>query len=149
MCSWLPQAEALFDIRVVYTDALSYLHHIPGRVLLNAKVEKKNRYVDACATRRAHFTPLCFSVDGLVGSEATCFLKSMACRFSIRWDKSFAEVLGWIHARLAFAILMASVLCIRGSRTKWRSLGLEDGAGFVLITFCLLLLCFVLFCCVI
>ena len=38
-------------------------------------------------------------------------------------------MLGWIHARLAFAILRASVLCIRGSRTKWRSLGLEDGAA--------------------
>ena len=42
---------------------------------------------------------------------------------------SFAEVLSWIHARLAFAIVRASVLCIRGSRTKWRSLGLEDGAA--------------------
>ena len=57
---WLPQAEALFDIRVVDTDAQSYLHHTPGRVLLNAEVEKKNKYADACATRRAHFTPLCF-----------------------------------------------------------------------------------------
>ena len=71
----------------------------------------------------------CFSVDSLVGYEATCFLKRMACRLSTRWDTSFAEVLGWIHARLAFAIWRASVLCIRGSRTKWRSLGLEDGAA--------------------
>ena len=47
---WLPQAEALFDICVVDTDAQSYLHHNPGRVLLNAKVEKKNKYTDACAT---------------------------------------------------------------------------------------------------
>ena len=70
-----------------------------------------------------------FFVDGLAGSEATCFLKRMACRLSTRWDKSFAEVLGWIHARLASVILRASVSCIRGSRTKWRSLGLEDGAA--------------------
>ena len=56
----LPQAEALFDIRVVDADAQSCLHHTPGRVLLNAKVEKKHKYADDCATQRAHFTPLCF-----------------------------------------------------------------------------------------
>ena len=71
---WLPQAEALFDISVVDTDTQSYLHHAPSKVLLNAEVEKKNKYAEACAARRAHFTPLCFSVDGLAGSEANCFL---------------------------------------------------------------------------
>ena len=126
---WLPQAEALFDIRVVDTDAQSYLHHTPSRVLLNAEVEKKNKYAEACAARHAHFIPLCFFVDGLAGSEANCFLKRMACRLSSRWDRSYAEVLGWIRARLAFAIVQASVLCVRGSHTKWRSLGLEDGAA--------------------
>ena len=90
---------------------------------------KKNKYADACAIQRAHFTPLCFSIDGLAGAEATYFLKRMACRLSTQWDRNFAEVLGLIRARLAFAILRASVLCIRGSRTKWRSLGLEDGAA--------------------
>ena len=38
---WLPQAEALFDVRVVDTDAQPYLHHAPSKVLLNAEVEKK------------------------------------------------------------------------------------------------------------
>ena len=57
---WLPQAEALSDIRVVDTDTQSYLYHAPSRVLLNAEVEKKNKYAEACAARHAHFTPLCF-----------------------------------------------------------------------------------------
>ena len=47
---WLPQAEALFDIHVVDTDAQSYLHHTPSRVLLNSEVQKKNKYADAYAT---------------------------------------------------------------------------------------------------
>ena len=126
---WLPQAEALFNIRVVDTDAKSYLCHAPSRVLLNAEVEKKNKYAEACAAGRAHFTPLCFSVDGLMGSEANCFLKRMPCRLSSRWDRSYAEMLRWTCARLAFAIVRASILCVRGSRTKWRSLGFEDGAA--------------------
>ena len=64
----------------------------------NAEVEKKKKYADACSARRAHFTPLCFSVDGLAGTEATCFLKRMACRLSTWWDRNYAEVLGWVCA---------------------------------------------------
>ena len=37
---------------------------------------------------------------------------------------------GWMRARLSFAILRATNLCLRGSRTKWRSaFGMDDGAG--------------------
>ena len=74
MCS-RGYTEALFNIRVVDTGALSYLRHVRSRILLNAEVENKNEYAAACATRRAQFIPLCFSVYGLAGSEANCFLK--------------------------------------------------------------------------
>ena len=94
----------LFD-SVIDTDAQSHLNHTPGRVLLNAKVEKKKKYADVCTTQHAHFTPQCFSIDGLAGSEATCFLKRMACRLSTQWDRTFAKVLGWIRAMFTFAIL--------------------------------------------
>ena len=36
--------------------------------------------------------------------------------------------------RLAFAILRATGLCVRGSRSKWRCLGLEDGAAIDTVT---------------
>ena len=42
---WVPQAEALFDIRIVDTGTQSYFRHTPGRILLNAEVEKKINYV--------------------------------------------------------------------------------------------------------
>ena len=45
-------------------------------------------------------------------------------------DKSYPEVAGWIPARLSFAILRATNLCLRSSRTKWRSgAAMDDGAG--------------------
>ena len=82
---WLLQAEVLLDIHVIDTDAQSYLCHTPGRVLLNAEVVNNNvKCTDACATQCAHFTPLCFLINGLTGSEAICFLKRMACRLSTR-----------------------------------------------------------------
>ena len=38
-----------------------------------------------------------------MGSKAACFLMRMVCRLSTRWDRNYAEVLGWIRVRLAFA----------------------------------------------
>ena len=44
--------------------------------------------------------------------------------------KSYPEIAGWTRAKLSFAILRATTLCLRGSRTKWRSgTAIDDGAG--------------------
>ena len=70
---WLPQAEALFEIRIIDTDAQSYLSQPPASVILTAEKEQKRKYLNASVARRAH-SPLCFWVDGVAGSEATSFL---------------------------------------------------------------------------
>jgi len=70
---WEPQTEALFDIRVVDTDARSYRACSPRDVLSSAEGEKKCKYVQACQDRHATFTLLCVSVDGMLGSEAEFF----------------------------------------------------------------------------
>ena len=114
---WEPQAMALFDISAVDTDAKSYLSHSPVAVLASAEAEKR-KYCDACTERRATFTLLCFSVDGLVGNEAACFLKHLGRSLSVTWEQHYGEVIRWLRARLAFALVWATNVCIRGSRTK-------------------------------
>ena len=74
---WLPQAEALFDICIIDTDAQSYLGRSPTQVISVAENEER-KYLDAAAACRAHFTHLCFSVDGDAGSQAASFLKILA-----------------------------------------------------------------------
>ena len=123
---WFPQSEALFDIRIIDTDAQSYLSQPPISVLLTAENEKKRKYSAASVARRAQ---LCFSVDGVAGPEAAFFLKRLAYCLSAKWERSLADVTHWIRAHLAFAILRATVLCVRGSRTQWCCLGLEDSAS--------------------
>ena len=70
---WGPQIKALFDIRVVDTDARSYCARSPKDVLGTAEGEKKRKYLQVCQDRRATFTPLCVSVDGMLGSEGEFF----------------------------------------------------------------------------
>ena len=126
---WEPQTEALFDIRVVDTDAWSYLAHSPHDVLCSAEGEKKHKYLQACQNRRATFTLLCVSLDGMLGSKDEFFVKRLSDFLAARWERPYSVVMGWVRARLSFAILRAALLCVPGSRTKWRSLGIVDGAS--------------------
>ena len=63
---WQPQCDAIFDVRIVDTDTPSYRCRTPPAVLRSTELEKKRKYLQACQDRRAAFTPLCVSVDGLL-----------------------------------------------------------------------------------
>jgi len=67
-------------------------------------------------------------VDGMLSSEAEFFVKRMNDFLAARWERPYSVVTGWVRARLSFAILRAALLCVHGSCTKWRSLGIVDGA---------------------
>ena len=40
--------------------------------------EKKCKYLQACQNHHATFTPICVSVDGMLGSEAEFFVKKLS-----------------------------------------------------------------------
>ena len=108
---WQPQVDVLFDVRVVDTDAPSYRGRSPQTMLGSAEAEKKRKYLEACLARHASFTPLCFSIDGMLGSEADCFLRRLADRLSAKWERSYSTVVDWVRSRLSFAVLRATMLC--------------------------------------
>ena len=92
-------------------------------------LELKRVYEQAVVERRGNFTPIVLSVDGLLHREAEHFLKRMAANLAHKWEKPYSQTCGYVRARLAFAIIRATSLCLRGSRVKWRSgLGMDDGA---------------------
>ena len=130
-------------MRVVDTDAPSHIHRNTVAVLPSAEEEKYNSAAEA---RRASFTPFVVSTDGMrLGREANfllCNIKRLAQSISIKWDKPLRQTTGWLCAMLSFAILQATNLCLRGSRTKWRSgVGIDDGAGITNLINTFLLLC--------
>jgi len=64
---WIPQAEALFDVRVADTDAASYVNHSVFAVLATAEEEKKHKYLSATELCHVSFTPFVVLVDGALG----------------------------------------------------------------------------------
>ena len=56
-------------------------------------------------------------------------MKLLATKIALKWEKPLSEVTGWVRARLAFAILRTTSLCI--SRVKWRSaIHIDDGLDY-------------------
>ena len=64
----------------------------------------------------------------MLGSEAEFFIKTLGDFLTARWEIPYGVVMGWVGVHLSSAILRVALLCVRGSRTKWRSLGIFDGA---------------------
>ena len=130
---WEPQRVALFDVRVLDSDAPSYGSRAVLSVLSAAEEEKKRKYLNACEERHATFTPLVCTADAVFAPQMNNFIKHTAERLADRWLRPYSTVMGWLRPRLAFAILRASSMCLRGSRTKWRPagelLGMSDGAA--------------------
>ena len=125
---WQPLTVALLDVHVVDTDAQSYTNCPVSAILSTAEQEKKRKYSAAAESRRACFTPFVVSVDGVFAREASCFLKRVAEHLSYQWNKPYFNVMGKVC--LQFAIIHATNLCLRGSRTKWRSATeIDDGYG--------------------
>ena len=82
---WQPQTEALFDVRVIDTDAQSYVQRAVSSVLATVEREKKRKYAQASQERHASFSPFVLSVDGLLAREAQFVIKRFA-------EKAFHQV---------------------------------------------------------
>ena len=93
---------------------------ITTAVLSSIEHTKKQKYSQAAEAINASFTPFVVIADGALGLEAKTFIRHLADKIAVIWQKSNSEVLGYVRARMLFSVLRASNLCIRGSRVKWR-----------------------------
>jgi hypothetical protein len=66
---------------------------------------------------RRSFTPLIFSVDGLIGKEAKAASKRLASTLAGKWKRSYSEVCGFVRSRLSIALIRSSSRCLRADRT--------------------------------
>ena len=110
---WQSQTTTFFDVRVVDSDASSYVQRDVNAVLSSIEHFKKQKYSQAAECVHASFTPFVVTADGALGKA---FMRLLSEKIAATWHKSNSEVMGYVRARLMFAILRATNLCIRGSR---------------------------------
>ena len=129
---WKRGTTALFDVRITDTDAPSQSHLDPHIILQRHEDAKKKKYLDACLEARRQFTPLVFSVDGLMGVECKAATQRLAAALSAKWRRPYSEMCGFVRSRLSLALVRATNLCIRGTRNPTKrspTFQWESGAG--------------------
>ena len=87
MWRWQPQTT-FFDVRVVDSDANSYLHRDVGAVLSSIEHTKKQKYSQAAEMINASFTPFVVTADGALSLEAKTFMHHLADKIAAIWYKS-------------------------------------------------------------
>ena len=45
--------------------------------------------------------PLCFSIDGMLGTEADSFIRRLADKLSTNWERPYSAVAGWVQSGLS------------------------------------------------
>ena len=88
---WQQGTDSVHDMRVVNTDALSYVRRSPEKCLQEAERGEKKIYLEACLQQRQHFSPFVASVNGLLGVEATATLKRIASHLATKWRQPYPK----------------------------------------------------------
>ena len=115
---WRPGQNAFFDVRVTNTHSQSQVQLPTIKTLEKHEKEKKRQYNHRVMNiEQGTFTPLVFSVTGVMAKECSMFHKHIADKIAKKNEEQYSSVIGVIRCKLSFLILRAALLCVRGSRS--------------------------------
>ena len=115
---WAPQKLCIFDMQITNTDAASHRSMDPEKVIARLEKRKKDKYLQPCLEKQRHFTPMVYSVDGLMGKEAEAATQWAAWHLSRKWKRDYGAVCGHIRARMSITLVRAVSLLLRGARNR-------------------------------
>ena len=77
------------------------------------------------------FTPLVFSVTGVMGKECSVFHKHIAEKIARKTEQPYNELISVIRCKLSFLILRSALICVRGSRSHTQHHPFDDDLSLV------------------
>ena len=108
-----------FYVRIANTNSTSQDNVKTEKVLLRHEKEKNREYNRRVMNiEHGTFTPLVFSVSGVLGKECSMFHKHMAEKIAKKINESYEKVITVIRCKLSFIILRSALLCIKGNRSN-------------------------------
>ena len=114
---WYRAQNAFFDIRLTNINAQSQRQLTTKQIFAKHEAEKKRLYNDRIINiEHGTFTPLVFSLNGVMSPECECFHKSLAQKIAEKTQQRYSTIMNLIRTKLSFLILRACLVCVRGSR---------------------------------
>ena len=72
------------------------------------------------------FTPLVFSLNGVMSKECSMFHKYLAQKIANKTNERYEKIIAIIRCKLSFMILRSCLMCIRGSRSYKTITNIDD-----------------------
>ena len=118
---WEGDKVTLFDEHIIDADATCYRQaNLTLKAISNRAAQaKKAKYQGLAEELRASFTPLLCSTECVLHVESSAYLKTLACKLAMKWQRKYSVVMGWVRARTQFAIIRAVDLRLRGTRRRF------------------------------
>jgi hypothetical protein len=115
---WSRGVKMFADVRVFNPLAPTYRSSTQKAIYRRLETEKKSKYAERIIEiEKGTFTPLVFSTLGGAGIEAERFIKQLIELHANKKKCDRSKVANLIRTKLAFCILRATILCIRGARS--------------------------------
>ena len=115
---WKWGTSALFYIQLFNLDEGSYLRQTSSKAPETSENEKKDKYLHPCLERRCSFTPMVYSVDGIIGIEAVAAQQCLSSLLSNKLNWEYSEMYGFVRAWVSLAIVRSNTLLLHGARVK-------------------------------
>ena len=116
---WIRGSRAFFDVKVFNPLARSYSGQTLKAAHRSNENSKKRMYAERIINvEHGTLTPLVFTCFGGMSVECGHFYNRMADKLSEKRNISISQGRTWVRTKISFALLRATNLCIRGSRTK-------------------------------
>ena len=114
---WRPLQKTFFDVRIFNPFSSSYIEQsLTSSKNLHEK-EKKRKYEERIRdVEMSSFSPLVFTFFGGAGRETDVVIKKLVSELSIKRDEPYSDVIRTFRTKLSFALLHASLLCLRGTK---------------------------------
>ena len=116
---WIRGSRAFFDVKVFNPLARSYSGQTLKAAHRSNENIKKRMYAERVVNvEHGTLTPLVFTNFGGMSVECGHFFNRMADKLAEKRNIATSQARMWVRTKLSFALLRATSLCIRGSRTK-------------------------------
>ena len=124
---WRHGETAFFDVRVTHVNSIFYKNLKTEQIIYRHEDAKKREYLErVLEVDHGSFTTLIFGTNGGFGEECKRFLSTLTNKLSEKNNDTNGTVITWLRTRLSMEITRASLLCLRGSRTPFRSYKADD-----------------------
>ena len=119
--------RAFFDVRVFNPYAPSNQNTQMATTYRHHEHEKRLKYEERIReVEHSSFVPFVLSCTGGAGPCATVAIKRLGSLLSEKFDSPYSSIVAFLRCRLSFALLRASVMCLRGARSSLRHPGHFD-----------------------